>query len=58
MFQGGVDAALDGESAYDTAAAYAEAMRQWGEYGTGPFPNDDGIGWWAVSYRERGDLVV
>ncbi|CBJ28983.1 conserved unknown protein [Ectocarpus siliculosus] len=56
MFQEGVDSGLDGESAYDTAAAYAEAMRRWGEYGTGPLPNDDGIGWWA-NYGDDFDLI-
>lgn len=29
--------------------AYADAMHQWDEYGTGPFPSDDGTGWLAVS---------
>eukprot|EP00752_Nemacystus_decipiens_P003264 g3021.t1 len=36
--------ALAGDS---YAEAYAEAMHQWGEYGTGPFLGDDGTGWLA-----------
>ncbi|CAM9580319.1 unnamed protein product [Pylaiella littoralis] len=36
-----------GDDGFDTAAAYAAAMQQWGEYGTGPYPSDDGTGWLA-----------
>ncbi len=49
--EGPAEAAED-NSAYDAAAAaaYAEAMYQWGEYGTGPYPNDDGTDWLAVRW--------
>lgn len=42
-----------GDDDFDTAAAYAAAMQQWDEYGTGPLPSDDGTAWLAVS---AGDL--
>lgn len=45
---GGTDAAAGYGGDLD-AEAYAEAMHQWGEYGTGPYPSDDGTGWLAVS---------
>lgn len=38
-----------GDDDFDTAAAYAAAMQQWDEYGTGPLPSDDGTAWLAVS---------
>ena len=45
-----VDQLENPERGYDVyAEAYAEAMRQWGEYGTGPYPSDDGTGWLGVS---------
>lgn len=38
------------EGGYDfDAEAFADAMHQWVEYGTGPYPSDDGTGWLAVS---------
>lgn len=45
---GGTDAAAGYGGDLD-AEAYAEAMHQWEEYGTGPYPSDDGTGWLAVS---------
>lgn len=50
---GGGEAASAGGYGATAGDAYAEgeaeAVHQWVEYGTGPYPSDDGTGWLAVS---------
>lgn len=46
------------DTGFDTAAAYAEAMQRWGDYGTGFDPYDDGFGWNTVSNAPSAARVV